>query len=156
MPEIVISDTSCLIVLSNIGQLDLLRQRYSRIFIPPEVEQEFGSPLPEWIFISEPSAPSFDRVRPYKIDVGEKAAIALALDHAGCTLIADDEKARRLAERFQITLTGTLGFLVKAKKAGLLPAIKPLIDQIMQTDFYMSASLIHQALRDAGELPPAS
>jgi predicted nucleic acid-binding protein len=68
----------------------------------------------------------------------------LALDHPGCTLIADDE-------RFQISLTGTLGFLIKAKKAGLLPSIKPLLDQISETDFYISTAIIQQALRDAGE-----
>jgi predicted nucleic acid-binding protein len=151
MPEIVISDTSCLIVLSKIGELDLLRKRYSRVLIPLEVEQEFGDSLPEWILVIEPSHKSQEQVSPLNIDPGEKAAIALSLDHPGSLLIVDDEKARQAAERFHLTITGTLGILVKAKKAGLLQSIKPLIDQIMETDFRVSYSIIHQALVEAGE-----
>jgi predicted nucleic acid-binding protein len=45
----VITDTSCLIVLSNIGQLDILRELYKTMLITPEVAAEFGEFLPEWI-----------------------------------------------------------------------------------------------------------
>ncbi len=152
MPEIVISDTSCLIVLSKIGELDLLRKRYSRVLIPSEVEQEFGSSLPEWILVLEPSNASRTQVAHLNIDPGEKAAIALALDVPGSLLILDDEKARHAAERFHLTITGTLGILVKAKKAGLLQSIKPLIDQIMETDFRLSSTIVQQALSEAGEV----
>jgi predicted nucleic acid-binding protein len=152
MPEIVISDTSCLIVLSKIGELDLLRKRYSRVLIPSEVEKEFGNALPDWILVLEPSSISRAQVAHLNIDPGEKAAIALALDVPGSLLILDDEKARHAAERFHLIITGTLGILVKAKKAGLLQSIKPLIDQIMETDFRLSSTIVQQALSEAGEV----
>jgi predicted nucleic acid-binding protein len=49
--EIIISDTSCLIGLTNIGLLDVLRQLYNTVTITPEVANEYGCPLPEWIHI---------------------------------------------------------------------------------------------------------
>ena len=151
-PEVVISDTSCLIVLSKIGQLELLEKRYGRILITQEVREEYGNPLPEWIIVSKPSLESLQKVAAYNIDPGETAAIALALDLPGCTLIADDEEARYVAEQFHITITGTVGFLIKAKNAGLIPAIKPLIEQILTTDFRISSRIVQKALSDAGEL----
>jgi len=49
MPKAVISDTSCLIVLSKIGQLDLLALVYGSILITDAVAQEFNSTLPQWM-----------------------------------------------------------------------------------------------------------
>lgn len=51
MPEIIIADTSCLIVLSNINELDILRRLYSEITITPEVASEYIHELPGWIKI---------------------------------------------------------------------------------------------------------
>ena len=50
MPKVVISDASCLIILSKIGELDLLRLLYSHGCITPEIESEFGEGLPNWIY----------------------------------------------------------------------------------------------------------
>ncbi len=40
MPKVVISDASCLIILSKIGELDLLHLLYSQVYITPEMERE--------------------------------------------------------------------------------------------------------------------
>jgi predicted nucleic acid-binding protein len=52
MAELVIADTSCLIVLSKIGRLLVLHSLYSNITITPEIKQEFGADLPEWVNVS--------------------------------------------------------------------------------------------------------
>ena len=49
MPEFIIADASCLIVLTKIGKLDLLRQLYGTATTTPVVAAEYGLPLPEWI-----------------------------------------------------------------------------------------------------------
>ncbi len=49
MPEAVIADASCLIVLANIERLELLHAVYGRLFTTPEVAAEFGEDLPPWI-----------------------------------------------------------------------------------------------------------
>ena len=47
MPKIIISDTSCFIVLTNIGELDLLYKVYGRIITTIDIATEFGETLPE-------------------------------------------------------------------------------------------------------------
>ena len=47
---------------------------------------------------------------------------------------------------------GTLGFLVRAKQAGLIPQVGPLLDDLAAVDFWMSDSLRERILRAAGEL----
>jgi predicted nucleic acid-binding protein len=46
MPKIVISDTSCLVVLEKINELEILKNIYSEVVTTPEVSSEFKSPLP--------------------------------------------------------------------------------------------------------------
>ena len=41
--KLIISDTSCFIVLSNIGQLELLRLLYKKIATTTEIAHEFGT-----------------------------------------------------------------------------------------------------------------
>jgi predicted nucleic acid-binding protein len=43
--------------------------------------------------------------------------------------------------------------LLVAKEEGHIPALKSLLDQILETDFYVSPNIINQALSDAGEKP---
>lgn len=47
--ETIIADASCLIVLQNIQELQLLHELFGEIFITNEVKEEFGLDLPEWI-----------------------------------------------------------------------------------------------------------
>lgn len=51
MPKIIIADTSCLIILTNIGEIDLLHKVYGEITTTVDVTIEFGETLPEWVEI---------------------------------------------------------------------------------------------------------
>jgi hypothetical protein len=51
MSSVVISDTSCFIILSKIDELDLLHKVYENIFTTPEISAEYGESLPEWVKI---------------------------------------------------------------------------------------------------------
>ena len=53
MHNIVISDTSCLIILDNINHLWVLKELYSNIYTTDIIAKEFGKPLPEWVIIEE-------------------------------------------------------------------------------------------------------
>lgn len=86
-----------------------------------------------------------------QIDRGESSAIALALETPDSTVILDDYKARKIAERLGITLTGTIGVIIKAKLNGTIPSVKPLLEKIKQTDFRLSAEIEAQALKEANE-----
>ncbi len=51
MPKTIISDTSCLILLSNINELELLNNLYGTIITTNEVATEYGLPLPQWFLL---------------------------------------------------------------------------------------------------------
>jgi len=48
MRSIIISDTSCLIILEKIGELLLSHELFGDITTTPEVAVEFGAELPDW------------------------------------------------------------------------------------------------------------
>lgn len=51
MHKVINSDTSCLIILSKIGKLELLHKVYGQIITTIDIATEFGEPLPEWVEI---------------------------------------------------------------------------------------------------------
>jgi len=51
MHRVVISDTSTLIIFQKIKIFDLLNQVYGEVFITPEIANEYGEKLPEWVRI---------------------------------------------------------------------------------------------------------
>ncbi len=151
MPETIISDTSCFIVLTNIGELELLKTIYGSVTTTPEVAAEFGSPLPKWVELKSAVDKSRQRILELTLDKGEASAIALALEISDSTIILDDDKARKVAEKLGLEITGTIGIIIKAKLQKTIPSIKPYITKIRKTDFRMSPELELQALREAGE-----
>ena len=151
MPKTIISDTSCFIILTKIGEFDLLREVYGKITTTKEIAEEFGEDLPDWIEIKEVKDKSRQQILDMQIDKGESSAIALALEIPESTLVLDDYKARKIAEQLQIPFTGTVGIIVKAKLMGIIPSIKPFLDRIKTTDFRISAEIEIQALKEAKE-----
>jgi len=151
MPKAIISDTSCFIILTNIGELELLQKVYGQIVTTPEIVAEFGESLPEWVEIAEVKDKYRQRILELQIDKGESSAIALALETPDSVVILDDYKARKIAERLGITFTGTIGVIIKAKLNGIIPSVKPIIEKIKQTDSRLSDELELLALKEADE-----
>ncbi len=151
MPKTIISDTSCLIILTNIGELELLLRLYGQITTTLDIATEYGETLPEWVEIMNVADKSKQQLLELQIDKGESSAIALALEMPNSTIILDDYKARKVASQLGLTFTGTIGIIVKAKLQGLIPSIKPLIAKIKQTDFRLSTEIELQALKQANE-----
>jgi predicted nucleic acid-binding protein len=151
MPKTIISDTSCFIILTNIGELDLLQKVYGQITTTPEIAEEFGETLPEWVEILSVTDKYRQQILEMQIDKGESSAIALALETPDSVVILDDYKARKIAERLGITFTGTIGVIIKAKLSGIIPSVRPILEKIKQTDFRLSAEIETQALKEADE-----
>ena len=72
MPNVVIADASCLIVLSKIGELELLYLLYGQVYITPEIEREFGENLPSWISVETVQNKAYQKSIETVLDVGEK------------------------------------------------------------------------------------
>ncbi|MFN8714444.1 MAG: DUF3368 domain-containing protein [Bacteroidota bacterium] len=151
MHKTIISDTSCLIVLSKIGELELLHKLYGQIITTFDIAAEYGEPLPVWVEIAEVVDKTRQLLLEMQIDKGESSAIALALETPGSTIILDDIKARKIAHQLGLTYTGTIGIVVRAKLQGIIPSIKPILEKIRQTDFRISDELEVQALKAANE-----
>jgi predicted nucleic acid-binding protein len=151
MPKTIISDTSCFIILTNIGELELLHKVYGQITTTIDIATEFGEVLPDWVEIATVVDKYSQQLLEMQIDKGESSAIALALETPNSTVILDDYKARKIADQLRIPYTGTIGVIIKAKLKKIIPSIKPLLEKIKQTDFRLSPEIELQALKEANE-----
>jgi len=144
----VISNTSCLIALANIGRLDLLKEVYGTVLITEEVAAEFGDSTPEWINITTVKDQTKTKLIAKTLDIGEASTIALALEQDNALIILDDKKARRYAQGFELTFTGTLGVIVKAKQMGLTVDLKAIVADFRRIDFRMPPDIESMLLED--------
>ncbi len=148
---VVISDTSCLIVLYKIGHLELLNQLYDKVVVTPEIQAEFMLPMPPWILVEAVADRARQALFNKVLDPGEASAMALASSIPGAKLILDDGKARRIAHSFGFDYTGTLGVIVRAKKEGLIGAAKPLFEALLAIDFRISEAVLRELERQVDE-----
>ena len=148
--EIVIADTSCFILLDKIGEIDLLKFLFGEVVTTDVIASEFGAPLPRWVIIRSAK----NTYLPFALDLdpGEASAITLALESVPSLLILDDGKGRKAAQRLGLNITGSLGIFLKAKNAGIIPAIKPIVQKVQQTNFRYTQAVLEEILSLAGEL----
>lgn len=153
LPEnkVVITDTSCFSLLRKLDAIDILHQLFSIVITTPEIAAEFRFPLPDWVLILEPVNKMLQQEYLKFVDSGEASAIALATEIDCDYLILDDGAARKLALKLGLPVKGTTGVLLAAKQKGIIPAFRPYLELIQQTNFRLSTALIEQFLRDAGE-----
>jgi predicted nucleic acid-binding protein len=154
MPQeysIIISDTSCLILLSKIDELDILRILSDKVYITPEIKKEYTRELPNWIETKRPENDHYQKILEIDLDLGEASAIALSLDIEDSILILDDLKGRKMAEKLDLKYSGTFGLILKLKQNGLIESVKPLLEKIKDTDFRFSDSLFELIIRESGE-----
>ncbi len=162
MPDrLVIANTSPLFYLHRVDCLNLVHALYGRIVVPPAVLEELvqGShanlPVPDirhtaWIQVE---AVRSRALIPAIVDLGpgEAEVLALGIEHPDSLLILDDQLARRVAALNSLAYTGTLGLLVKAKRAGHLVRVHPTIERLRASGLWMTDDLVAQILAQAGE-----
>jgi len=148
---LVITDTSCLIVLDTIRQLELLPRLFNVVVTTPEVAAEYGKSLPAWLKLHAVKNHSLQDEISAIVDAGEASAIALAREIESDYIVIDDLQARKLAIKLGLTVISTLGILLKAKQSGLIPLLRPVLEQVKRTDFRVTVTLIEKVLRDCGE-----
>ncbi len=151
MHKTIISDTSCLILLEKIGELEILNKLFGTITTTSEVADEFGLPLPSWFEIRQPFDKNYQSIIEASLDKGEASAIALAIELHDCLLIIDDLKGRKFAQQIGLTTTGTLGVIADAKLAGIITSVKPIIEKIKATNFRVTEQLELLVLKKANE-----
>lgn len=117
--KVVVSDTSAVSNLLSIGRIELLRQVFGNVLIPPAVASELAithDQLPS--FIEQHVINSSIQVASFEeLDPGEVEAIQLAIGIAADALIIDDKAGRTAAASEGIKCLGILGVLVAAKNS---------------------------------------
>jgi uncharacterized protein len=162
---IVVSDTSPLSNLALVDGLFLLGEIYNTVVIPQAVAEELSNAKDEdqqiaailsldWIEVRQ--ATNLELIAGLKndslLDRGEAEAIALALELKADELLIDERLGRREATRLGLSITGVLGVLLIAKRRELIPAVQPVMDELMtQAGFWISSQLYADVLNAAGE-----
>ncbi len=163
-PEpLIICDASPLILLAKISQADLVLKLADEVWIPDVVWEELihkSGTQPEMptlvSLFSKHVRPSDEAVRKVfqtQVDAGEAAALALALNHSQALLLMDDRRGRLVAAHQGMRCIGTLGLLLRARRAGHVGALRPLLQSLRLHGMFLTAALENETLRAAGEEP---
>lgn len=159
MPK-VISNTTPLISLLKIGQLELLREIYETIIIPEAVlaEIEKGKDKPYYTDVSQLDWVSIQEIKDKKVlsyffdlDAGEAEVIVLATEIGADLVIIDETLGRRFAKHADLKVTGTIGILIKAKEIGLVEKISPLLDEMQKKGIWINNKLKEKILAKVNE-----
>ena len=159
---IVVSDTSPIRALSHLQRLDLLAALYGEVLIPPAVAAELENPASTLPIVRVASIPAVRVEAPTDpaqiarfragLDPGESEALALAIEVGASLILMDEAAGRAVARTLGIEPVGVLGVLVRAKNAGLISSVVPLMDRLrLELDFFISPQLHATVRRLANE-----
>ncbi len=163
MLEKVVSDSSPLIALYQINRFSLLQKWYKQIIIPEAVWQELiveGKESTD--FFIEQRQKSFLHVEKVplssllillkrEVDLGEAEAIQLALTIKADLLLIDEKEARSLARVYNLTMTGALGILMRAKLEDKIVSLSEEINKLERVGFRIHPMLKQQILKECKE-----
>lgn len=107
--------------------------------------------MPDWIKVKSPLDGNYQQILEMYLDAGEASAIALSLETENSILIIDNLKGRKIAEHLRLKYSGTFGLILRAKQAGIISTIRPILNKIRKTDFRFSEILFDTILKEAGE-----
>lgn len=158
-PRIV--NSSPLIFLSRVDLFEALRVDASAVLVPTRVVDEISERGPDdptvqaisraWWIVHRLTPPIPSELSAWGLDSGEEAVLALALAEPSCEVVLDDRQGRRCADWFGIPVVGTLGILLIAKNARMIPEIRGPLHSLVASGMYLSPHVIDRTLAIAGE-----
>ena len=162
-----VSNSSPLIGLSIVGHLEVLRELYDEVWIPPAVRREVveagsgrsGSPEVDaavaagWMFVGAPPEEQLVARLRRDLDPGESEAIALALTTRADVLVIDERNGRQTAENYGLSIIGTVGVLTRAAREGKIDTLQADLDYLRQIGFRINDYLYRWALQNS-QRPP--
>lgn len=150
---IVVADSGPLHYLILLGQTELLRGLYGQVIVPDPVADELrtaGAPQavsewiarpPAWVNVASITSEQIALITE-ELDLGERAAIALAVAIHADLLLIDEAAGREEARRRNLRVTGTLGVLRTGAELGAVN-VPEVISRLSATTFYADEALIH-------------
>ncbi len=157
----IVSNSGPLLSFARAHRFDLLRDVVGTLTIPNAVYEEiviYGAGMPgaedvqnaAWITRAQVRDRAFVDQLPQKLHLGEREALALTKELGG-TLLIDEREARRAAQQHGIAHFGSLRVLEEAKQRGLIPAVRPILDELIAAGIFISENLYRAFLRTMGE-----
>ncbi|OQX25085.1 MAG: hypothetical protein BWK80_17495 [Desulfobacteraceae bacterium IS3] len=147
MPELIIADSSALIALEKIGLSDILCKMYSTVLLPEAVIEEYGVTDFPCFSIRKIQDSLKSLLSHYaNLGKGESEVIVLAYQ-TGIKAIIDDMKARKAALKLGLTITGTIGVLLKAESLDLISSAYDKAEELRKKGFYVSDEVLKDILR---------
>ena len=152
---IVVADSGPLRYLIALGQQELLPRIFGETWLPSDVVRElsaaetppevraFLNNPPEWLKVQDPSERALAAINK-ELDIGERAALALARELGADLVLVDDAAARREATILRIRVTGTVGVLRLAAERGWID-VPAVVEQLRRSGLYLSESVIRSA-----------
>lgn len=162
--QIVVADTSPLIIFGRLDSIYIIEQLFKTILIPSEVANECLQDItrPRAIAIKKAISKKAIKLaaRPPKknfnflldiLDAGEAATIQLAVEKKASLLI-DERLERKVAKNLGLKIIGTAGLLLLAKEHKIIDKIAPFIHSLEKHKFYLAANLKQALLEQADEI----
>jgi hypothetical protein len=158
----IICNATPLIAFARIGQLGLLRKVVGTLVIPNAVAGEIAvySDIQHgiidlvqepWISVQTVQSEAQVHLLLPTLDRGEAEVIALALEREAGLVLIDELTGRKVAESLHLTVSGSVGILIRAKQMGEISAVKPLLDEMMQRGIRYSPRFVTAILQRIGE-----
>ena len=158
----IVCNATPLIAFARIERLDLLHEIAGNIVIPDEVAKEirnhrntaFGAVHLEretWISVEAVQSSAQTQLLLPVLDRGEAEVIALALERQAELVLMDELTGRKVAQSLNLTVTGTVGILIRAKQKGRIPAVGPLLEKMRHCGIRYSERFMQAVLQQIGE-----
>ncbi len=157
-PETLVINTGPLVALGRVGALDLIGRLAIDFVAPQQVADEIaagvrlGYPveMPPWVKVVTLSG-TLSPVSVSTLDEGEAAVIQLAAELRIDRVCIDEWRGRRAAVAVGLKVTGSLGLLGRAKRDGLIPAVRPWIEKLKTSGTFYDPDLLARFLSSVGE-----
>ena len=142
-----------MIALAQLNLLDAIAPLFADLAVPPAVTREIAPSVvsPEWVRQIALGGASDPRVIQAALGPGETEAIGLALELGTHVVALDERRARRVARSLGLPLVGTAGLLLAAKQDGLILAVKPYLDALVEAGFFLPSAVVAGVLAQAEE-----
>ncbi len=156
---IIVSNTTPIIALSSINQIHLLKDLFTKIYLPEAVYKEIKSKKryrfleveSDFFIIRSVQGQKYVSFLLHEIDEGEAEAITLAIELNADLLIIDERIGFKVATGQNLTCTGTLGVLSMAKKKGFIKNVKPFVSDLQTKGLWYSENFLQSFLRQENE-----
>jgi hypothetical protein len=103
-----------------------------------------------WVKIQLPEKPEKLPVTT-DLGAGDKEVLALGMQLPSAVVVPDDRLGRLHARALKLTVTGTLGVLLRAKAEGRIPGLAPILAELDRLGFRLSPRTRAAVLQRSGE-----